>query len=318
MKDGTCVFIGDVALDEYYSVERFPKLAEKVMTRQLEPQMGGMIANAACVYASCGARTRFLGLLNPRDRKLCDDLERASIDTSLTVYDASLPDSKCMIFLAEGEHVVFIIDMGVERFPITREIQRELCKAEIVYSFFAELMRLRLEDKGPLELVREWHENGVTLVCDTDVDKLSDEEKALLPYTEILFMNQVGFEGQRDGRTGEETAAYLLGLGLNMLVVTRAENGCDVYTKGEKFHMPGVPCEVVDVTGAGDTFCSSFTFLYAKTGDARLAAEYANYAASRSVTRMGARGGAAGMEAVFDYMRQNGRDPAAFIEAVAR
>ena len=38
-------FIGDVALDEYYSAPYWPVLKDKVLLRTLEPQMGGSIAN---------------------------------------------------------------------------------------------------------------------------------------------------------------------------------------------------------------------------------------------------------------------------------
>ena len=47
MKQGYTVFVGDVALDEYYEVQRFPAVKEKVGTRMLPAQMGGMVANAA-------------------------------------------------------------------------------------------------------------------------------------------------------------------------------------------------------------------------------------------------------------------------------
>lgn len=44
MKQGYTVFVGDVALDEYYEVQRFPAVKEKVGTRMLPAQMGGMVA----------------------------------------------------------------------------------------------------------------------------------------------------------------------------------------------------------------------------------------------------------------------------------
>ena len=49
MKQGYTVFVGDVALDEYYEVQRFPAVKEKVGTRRRPEQRGGMVANAAAV-----------------------------------------------------------------------------------------------------------------------------------------------------------------------------------------------------------------------------------------------------------------------------
>ena len=110
-------FIGDVAMDEYYSAPYFPKIKEKILVQTLPAQMGGMIANAACVYAGYGAPVSFLTALNPGavSKKLCRGLNEAGIDTEFMVWDESLPDAKTIIILAEGEHTVFIPTLNLQR-----------------------------------------------------------------------------------------------------------------------------------------------------------------------------------------------------------
>ena len=49
------VYIGDVALDEYYRAGRWPGTADKEEVETLEAVPGGMIANAACVSAATHA-----------------------------------------------------------------------------------------------------------------------------------------------------------------------------------------------------------------------------------------------------------------------
>ena len=313
MEQNYTIFLGDVALDEYYQTDRWPGRAEKIDTKILPPQMGGMIANAASVYASYGDKTFFSGILNPRDRKLCEQLEQSGIQTHLVVYDPSVADSKCMIFLAEGEHTVFIIDTEVTSMPITDEIQQAYCGASVIYSGLWALKYLRLGEMQAPELVAQWAKHGVKLMIDSDVDKLTADDQAFLPYVHTLFMNEVGFSHQKDGRSDEETVEWLLSFGLRMLVVTLAEKGCVIYQPGEApLRIDGVPADVVDVTGAGDTFCSSLVWAYSRSADVRLSAEFATYASSRAVTKLGARAGAAGSEAVFQYMREKGRDPKPF------
>ena len=109
----TAFFIGDVAMDEYYSAPYFPKIKEKILVQTLPAQMGGMIANAACVYAGYGAPVSFLTALNPGavSKALCKGLNEAGIDTEFMVWDESLPDAKTIIILAEGEHTVFILSL---------------------------------------------------------------------------------------------------------------------------------------------------------------------------------------------------------------
>lgn len=68
------------------------------------------------------------------------------------------------------------------------------------------------------------------------------------------------------------------------LIVTLGSNGA-VYQN----RMYGaIPCEVVDVCGAGDTFLAAMVVEYLKTHSMRAALEYANYAASVCVQHRGA------------------------------
>ena len=94
-----------------------------------------------------------------------------------------------------------------------------------------------------------------------------------------------------------------------IVVVTRAEQGASVYMAN---HVPleveGWPVEVVDVTGAGDTFCSSFLYANLCSDDIELCARFANAAAARAVCGMGPRSGAVGATSVLDFMSQRGVD----------
>ena len=66
MQEQTVFFIGDVALDEYYEAPYFPKIKEKIIVHTLAPQMGGSIANAACVFSGYDRKERphFMTALN--------------------------------------------------------------------------------------------------------------------------------------------------------------------------------------------------------------------------------------------------------------
>ncbi len=79
-----------------------------------------------------------------------------------------------------------------------------------------------------------------------------------------------------------------------MLVVTRGEQGCDVYRQGggEPFHSAAFKsAQEVDPTGAGDVFAAAFLWhLYKQKGDWKTAADWANCVASFAIEKRGAAG----------------------------
>lgn len=72
----------------------------------------------------------------------------------------------------------------------------------------------------------------------TDVLKLSDEELPLLTGTDRL----------------EEGSRALEELGVKLVLVTLGGEGVYCRWRGEGWHQPGVPVQVADTNGAGDTF----------------------------------------------------------------
>ena len=91
------VYVGDVALDEYYRTPRWPSVADKVEVQTLEAIPGGMIANAACVYAALGNQVKFCTVLrhSPITELLLKDLEASGVDVSMTIYDDLYTDAAC-------------------------------------------------------------------------------------------------------------------------------------------------------------------------------------------------------------------------------
>ncbi len=301
-------FVGDVALDEYYRAPYWPKIREKVLVETLQPQMGGSIANAACVYTGFNESVYFLSLLNSGNitQMLCSDLRKQGIDTRYVLYDDSLPDAKNIIILAEDDHTLFIPTLGIQHIEITPEIIDAMCSAKYVYTTIVEIKPLRCGNMNAMDIIKKIRASGAKMVYDLDVCNIEEGDEIFFEEMDILFFNKVGFDVYRKGVSHEEAVSQLLSYGTEIVVVTLAEEGCLVYTKDQHIQVPGIAVDVVDVTGAGDTFCSSFIYAMNKSKDLRFVANFANAAAARAVTIMGARAGIATSQTVFDFMKEKG------------
>ena len=305
MNTSYAVFLGDVALDEYYRADFWPAINDKALVDALPAVPGGMIANAACVSAALGMPVKFVSALNRGaiTRVLLDDLENSGVDTSLVVFDDSLADSKTMIFMVGEENTIFIPRLGVQTVQISREQLEVLAHADFLYTTPTEIGVYRCGAMDSDAIIDYCRTNGARLVYDLDVDYLRDGSEERFKRLDIAFFNEVGFDSYRGALAYRAAAERLLSYGLELVVVTRAAQGCDVYTREETIHAPALDVDVVDVTGAGDTFCSSFLFALTLDRGIVYAAAFANAAASICVGKLGARAGAVSREAVERVMR---------------
>ncbi len=90
----------------------------------------------------------------------------------------------------------------------------------------------------------------------------------LLPRVDVLMVN----DGEARQLAGESNvmraAAVILKLGARAVVVKRGEYGALLVSPGESFYAPAYPlAEVVDPTGAGDTFAGGFLGLLDRLDD---------------------------------------------------
>ena len=157
------------------------------------------------------------------------------------------------------------------------------------------------EGKRWKELAPVLRTHGVKVVVDYDVDYERNGDTERFRNVDISFFNETGFDSVRQGKSYEEAVRMLQSLGMQTVVVTLAENGCEIYCDNECYRLPARQTEVVDVTGAGDTFCSSFISVLDEMGPEQ-AGRFANAAASLCVSKLGARGGAVKKEEVLKLL----------------
>ena len=301
----TSVFFGDVALDSYYAAPHFPAAGDKVIVEALPAQFGGMVANAAAIYAHYGMPTSFMSQLNsgPLTRTLLAQLRELGLNTDYVIFDEDVPDSRCIVLLSGDQHVVIIPKLGIRHTEITPEAFEHIAEAEFLVTTLTDARPFRMGELRAPGVLQALRERGVKIVMDLDVYNLENHPSGLIEYCDILFMNSLG--ERRFTESGNDIESRLSG-GAIAVVVTRDSKGCELHTAEGVVTIPGIPTEVVDVTGAGDTFTSSFLYAYSTTGSLREAAEFANAAAAISVAQVGARGGMTTPENVRAYMAAHG------------
>lgn len=300
-------FIGDVAMDEYYSIKSFPKKGSKEIVYPLGKKMGGMIANASCIFNQLSNdNIHFFTALNSSESSkiMCQELDFQGIDTSMMIWDDSLPDAKTIIFLTEEDNTVFIPTLSLQKMEISDLLYDKLISSDCIYSTFCEISPMCYKEKNVYDILNDTKNNGVLFFCDLDVADIDDNQLKLLQYVDVLFINENGYNNLNK-ILGKNIDSKIFEYGIKFMVITKGANGCTVVTPNETQNINGIKVPVVDVTGAGDTFCSSFMFQYMKSKNIFFSAKFANAAGALAVTQMGARAKNITETNVLNFMKEN-------------
>lgn len=293
--------VGTVCVDEYFDAAEWLAEGGNCIVDFSERMVGGMIANVACVAAAYGDKTYLLDVMGDTQQTafIRKDLERYGVDISHIHTDSGLADARCLVMRTPGDRTIFVVDRKLRKRYLTEADRVLLQNASYVYSSFQEFEKIEEYE----ELAAELKLGGARLAFDMDVTAFTCGS-GLFEYADILFFNRLGYEKYLSGYGGEEAAARFLQGDSRVMVVTDGGNGLTVMDRWGSTRIMGIPVEVVDATGAGDTFNASFLHGLLSGWSLQRCAEFANSSAAYAVTRKGPKGGAVPLDrAIEQYER---------------
>lgn len=288
--DKYVIAIGAAAIDEYYLAKQWPQEGSKELVKYKEDMVGGMIPNAACVFAGYGVKTYLLDTLkghSPKTDMMIEDFKSYGLNTELIRYDDGIPDAKTMIVLTEKEKTILVVDPEKPELEISGDELEIFRNASYIYTTPLEFKRIR----GWKELMADLKAHHTQLVFDIEASTVDACDTDLIYHADILFFNEFGFEKIRGGKTEEDAFAEMFQSGVKIVTITMGEKGSYTVTETESCRVPAVKQAVVDTTGAGDTFNSSFVTCLLMGKGLKETAEFANAAGGYSVTKLGPKGG---------------------------
>lgn len=267
----TVVVVGSGNLDLVSQVERIPAPGETVLSTGFATHAGGKGNNQATAAARAGSDTTFVGAFG-------DDEHGARLRAGLTADGVRLlvrsvpePTGTALIAVSSAGENSIVVNPGANA------ALRDLTAEERAAVAGASIVLLQLEI--PLETVVDAAHAAIGTVV-LNAAPAHPLPQALLDAVDILVVN-------------EHEAALLGGAdhlltAVPALVITLGANGALVRTRAESTRVPGIPVDVVDTTGAGDTFCGALAARLDEGAALTDATRFATAAAALSVRRAGA------------------------------
>jgi ribokinase len=284
---GRVVVVGSVNVDLTLPVARLPEPGATVLAGDPLRAGGGKGANVAVAAARAGALVTLVAAVG-EDRDGASGLRELAAEGVGTDAVAVLPGRPTGMALicvddAGENHIVVAPGANMALAPEHVEARLgDLGQGDVCALSF-EIPRAAVAAAGRAAAGR-----GARLVVNpSPVGELPGEVLAAAP-TVVANAGEVrALSGEEGVRAG---ARALRAAGAADVVVTLGADGADVLTAGgEHVAVPAVPAEVVDTTGAGDSFTGTLAAALAAGADLVPAVRRAAEAAARTTERRGAR-----------------------------
>lgn len=284
------VGLGYCAYDILAIVPRLPEFDDVHMVHvdDMVHDGGGQVGTALAATARLGARAGYLGVLDDdrEGRWLRERFVQEGVDVARLRVQPGIGTNVCLVLVEEATARRAILCAA----RADRDALR-LTDADRAYVQAARALHLDGQFMPAAIQAAGWARQAGTKVCfDGNHPRPGLDE--LLPLVDWLVVAEPFPAAQTGTRDPEKAARALLNRGPELLVVTRGERGCALWTGGgQHFEAPGFAVDAVDTTGAGDAFHGAFLYAMLQGWDLRRVVTFANAVAALNCRTLGGRRG---------------------------
>ncbi|MGB7260774.1 MAG: ribokinase [Albidovulum sp.] len=268
--------LGSINIDHFYRIGHLPAPGETLAADGYEMGLGGKGANQSAAAAKAGAHVVHIGAVGPEGGWAVDRLSAWGVDTThIARLDA--PTGHAIINVdAAGENTIILFPGANRTLPFS------VVEAALVGAGPADTLLMQNETAHQADTAAVAHEKGMRIVYSAapfDIDAVRD----VLKYVSVLALNAIEAE-----QLSNAMGVSLDRLDVPELLVTRGAEGAEWRSRdGERAFAAPRKVQVVDTTGAGDTFAGYFAAARDAGQSPAAALDLAGAAASLKVTRAG-------------------------------
>ena len=286
--------LGSLNMDIVIETKRNPKVGETIMGESIHYFVGGKGANQGVAASRVGANVRFLGKLGQDafGKKITEELAKEKIDLASVTYEmdaatgiasiTKLPEDNTIIVVSGANGLVdeaYVLDHKVE--IMTSDVL--LTQLETPFSAVKKGLEIAKEHSVKTVLNPAPYNRECLDLLDL-VDYITPNELEFTDMCEVLEM-KVSNQNFDDLMIAWQQAHA------TRLIVTRGAEGVSFIEEDQVVTLPSMKVDVVDTTGAGDTFNGILATGLSQELDLEEAILLASRGASKSVTKLGAQSG---------------------------
>ena len=299
------LFIAGSDIDYFYEVNNFPNVGEAAESKFIEAKVGGCVLNAASVASMLGSDVKVLDSLNSEDEDttlILEALKGFNVDTSHMILNKDTVNGKCIIMRKDDEKIIYVIEPKKTKI-VRNKIDTLLNSTSYIYSL-ATILNDTFVDLSILDYFKQ---NNIKLILDaSNLYTNKKDADILLKYADGFFINKSSFT-RLCNTLGYNPLKDLFNRGLLFACITDGANGVTCYDKGNEYYQPAYKVDVVDSTGAGDSFAGCFMHFYSEGYAIEECLEFASASGAYACTKNGGMAGAISKDELFKFIKENKR-----------
>jgi adenosine kinase len=259
---------GSLAFD---TITTFPgRFAEQILPDQvhilnvsflvptLRREFGGCAGNIAYNLQAIGGAPVVLAALGVDGGDYVKRFEGWGCDTSLLHHDRELHTAQCHITTDRDNNQITAFHPGAMSHAHQLRVPPKSARSDLAIGIIAPDGR-----DAMWQHAHQMAEAGVPFIFDPGQQLpqfVGEEHRRILDMASWVAVND--YEARMlSERTGESIGAISQRPNIHGVIVTLAAEGCELWVKGQRTHVPGVPAaQVVDPTGCGDAFRAALLY----------------------------------------------------------
>lgn len=280
------VVIGSINVDLVFISDIRPKAGETVLGNDFRTVAGGKGANQAVAAAKLGADVTMIGCIgdDSNGEFSLNNFKNLDVNTSCINKIKDTPTGVANIIVADNDNSIIVI--AGANYKLNKELidkyKKEILEADLV------MLQLEIPMDTVDYVINFCYENNIkTILNPAPAIKLSKE---LIEKATYITPNEHECKIILDEDLDADIKTILKRYP-NKLIMTIGEKGVMYFDGDSIVTVPGYKVEAVDTTGAGDTFNGAFARAIVNNYNLKGAIDFANKAASKSVTKLGAQTG---------------------------
>lgn len=276
--------VGSINMDYFIECDHSPKSGETILGKHFFTSVGGKGANQAVAASRLGGKVSMFGSLGNDEygEYLNSQLQKENININQLQLLSDITTGAAFIQIFEGDNKIIVVPGANEltNRAYSQSIESELLNYDVIL-FQLEIPIETLEYLVPIL----YKHNKVIIVNPAPAKRLSD---ALLNCITYLTPNEHEYSivTNQTGSMNEVLVKYP-----NKLIITCGKKGVIYFDGTTIVEVPAMKVDVVDTTGAGDTFTGAFTVAISEGKLIEDCIHFGIIAAGLSVTKKGAQTG---------------------------